>query len=111
MAGANSRIADSEGIDYSIGLDIVLDVLVFQGLIVLAGPSHFLIEAADDGLLDGFAAHIHRDGTGGEYGTVAVSVDFLEDEAQHGGVDECLGLFLYFFGTLAGEVVGIKELQ
>ena len=83
VSGANSRIADSEGIDYSIGLGIVLDVLVFQGLIVLARPSHFLIEAADDGLPDGFATHIHRDGAGGKYGTVAVAVDFLEDEAQH----------------------------
>ena len=111
MAGAYSRIAYSEGIDYSIDLGIVLDVLVFQRLVVLARPAHFFIEAADYGLPDSFAAHIHRDGAGGEYGTVAMAVDFFEDEAQHGGIDESFGLFLYFFGTLAGEVVGIKELQ
>ena len=40
-----------------------------------------------------------------------MAVDFLEDKAQHGGVDEGLGLFLYFLGALTGEVVGIEKFQ
>ena len=111
VAGTYSWVTYANGIYNSISPGIVFDVLVFQGLVIFAGPTHLFVEAVHYGLPDGLATHIHRDGAGGEHGTVMVTVDFLEDESQHGGIDKGLGLFLHFLGALTGKVIGIQELQ
>lgn len=79
VTGTHSRITNTKGIYNGVCKGIILDVFVFQGLVVLARPAHLFIEAADNGLPNGLAAHIHRDGSGCKYGTVFVSVYFLED--------------------------------
>ena len=102
VSATHRRIADLDTVNDLIGLapDVRLGVVqLFHHLVdALAGlfPLEMLVHALHHHPLDGFAAHIFADVARREVGALLVAIDFLEDEAQYGGVNQRLLVFLLF---------------
>src|SRR5690606_7017959 len=86
-------------------------ILVLQIDKCFAVPTFYFIEFLDYCFPDRFAAHIHRDETGGENRAVLVAVYFLENESENRRVDQGFVVFLDVLRSLTGKIVSIEKLK